>query len=130
MALTGVPNPSPPERLTSLGGLVFVDFGAKLWYSIHIHWYYLLGDIMLEVTTETGSVYRIDLINRFWRKNDGPFERLSALQVGTTKCWPDEDPESWSTARKPEVGKHMYIASRDSWWVTTKIVSIEELDQP
>lgn len=85
---------------------------------------------MLEVITEAGSVYRIDLINRFWRKNDGPFERLSDLQVGTALCWPVEDPESWSDAKMPEVGKHMYIASKDSRWVSTKIVSIEELNRP
>ena len=84
---------------------------------------------MLEVTTETGSVYRIDLINRFWRKNKRPFERLFSLQVGTVQCWPDEDPESWSTAREPEVGKHMFISSRESCWVSSKVVTIVELDQ-
>ena len=34
MVLLGVPIPGPPERLTSLRGLVFVDSVPFMWYAV------------------------------------------------------------------------------------------------
>lgn len=85
---------------------------------------------MLKVTTETGAVYTIDLVNKFWRKNKGSFERLRSLMVGTALTEPWEDEEHWVDADAPEVGKHLYIACKDFWYVSTVVVSVEEIRQP
>lgn len=79
---------------------------------------------VLEVTTESGSVYRIDTEAGFWTKNGGPPERLWDLQVGDTLAWPWNCPTGWSRAKEPEVGKNMYIASRDVQFVSTKVAEI------
>ena len=84
---------------------------------------------MIRATTETGSVYTVDRENGFWKKNDGGYERIWDLRVGTTLTHPADDPENWERAQYPEVGKHMFIACRAFWYTTTKIVSIEELDR-
>lgn len=78
------------------------------------------------VTTASGREYWLDLDHLFWRRSSDPIERLVDLQVGTRLVWPWQDPESWTAADRPEIGKHLYIASREVWYVTTTVVGIRE----
>jgi hypothetical protein len=85
---------------------------------------------MLEVTTESGRVYRIDLDESFWfRSPHFVPHRIWGLKAGTEKVWPHEKPEVWED-RMPVVGEHLYVASRDEWWVSNRIVSIEPCEYP
>lgn len=83
---------------------------------------------MLKFTTETGRVYYIDLEGGFWFRS--PYfstQRLWDIRAGSEKVWPWDKPEVWED-RVPEVGEHLYIASREVWFVSTLIVSIEEVE--
>ena len=78
-----------------------------------------------KITTATGSYYVID--NGFWNKNGGSWER-----VWWAHCIPDTPYASWSAIEMAEHkpiqgGLRMYIGSWDVWWVSTPIVSIEEI---
>lgn len=85
---------------------------------------------MLEITTARGRVYRIDQEGSFWfRSPHFDAHRIWSLKAGTEKVWPYEKPEVWED-RMPVVGEHLYIASRDEWYVSNKIVSIEPYDHP
>lgn len=87
---------------------------------------------MLEVTTESGRKYHIDLEDSMWRrlpKSDREYmqgwESIWALMRGTEFREPRPDDPAW-TSGMPVVGEYMFISARDFWWTTTKIVSIEE----
>lgn len=88
---------------------------------------------MLRVETESGRVYDIDVESGFWWRLSKPHmkrgttHRLWALMRGTHFDYPHKSPkDSWEQG-DPVVGKHMYIASRDEWYVTSRVVSIEVL---
>lgn len=86
---------------------------------------------VLDVVTESGSVYRIDLERRFWIKFSRhgytePIERITDLQVGDELVTLWSKPEAWKSAHLPVLGKHMYIASRDVWWVSLPVVRLVE----
>lgn len=89
---------------------------------------------MLKVTTETGRQYLIDTEGGFWwrlNKTDGSpgwTQRLWFLKRGTHFGWPHESPEGAWEDGLPEVGKFMYISSKDEWYVSTEVVSVEEVD--
>lgn len=108
---------------------MYVDRPHLSWYHDAIYWNDTLGETMFEVITESGTVYRIDPVNGFWKRGDGPYERLKDLRIGAVKCHPTDDPKAWFHVSAPEVGKYMFVASRDSWWVTTKVVSVTEIEQ-
>ena len=90
----------------------------------------------MKITTKTGAVYRIDE-HRHWTKErdgrliDGPWS-VWALQQNIDPIDPEtfdvpwRKPELWEHVAYPEVGKHMYIHGRDSWYITTEIVSVED----
>lgn len=83
--------------------------------------------VMLKVETVNGSTYIIDEDERFWRKNDGQWERL---------WWHYSVPIAavdFSTAEKEEhlpltVGLRLYIGSRNVWWLTSTIEAITEIE--
>lgn len=87
---------------------------------------------VVKVTTETGSVYKIDLGNRIWSKNGMPAENLGRMAIGewdgNARNVPDFN--SWPDALTPEEGSNMYIRGKGlhDWYLTTKIVSVEEVD--
>lgn len=86
---------------------------------------------MFEITTSTGARYIIDVEDSFWRKihKDGredPWERIWSMKYSTTlNDFPWNDPKGW-TDGVPEVGSHLYIGSKNVWWLSTKIVSVVE----
>jgi hypothetical protein len=88
---------------------------------------------MLEVITETGAKYHLDIENNFWKKfaRDGyeyAWEKIWGLKhsADTTYApWSVDHP--WPDGI-PEVGEHLYIACRYHWWVSTPVVSIEEIE--
>lgn len=91
---------------------------------------------MIKVTTKSGRQYLVDVENQFWRrlpKTEGGYtmswDRLWSLQKGTHFDWPSRSPEGTWEEGLPEVGKFMYVSSRDQWWTTTEVVSIEEVEE-
>lgn len=85
----------------------------------------------MKITTETGSYYEIS--GGFWSKNGGPKQKLwwaycfdwfeGMTQEDVPLPYFEEDEQK----RLPlQVGKRMYIGSRDDSWVSTTIISIEE----
>jgi len=79
----------------------------------------------LKVTTETGSYYEIDHENQFWSKNGGPKERLMNIRSGPWGEYVESD--TWKDVEVPEVGLSMYICSWNVWYLTTHVVSVEEI---
>lgn len=89
----------------------------------------------IAATTETGSVYHIDLDSRLWNKNDhGP--RQSIWLMKTLPA--DPQPRNWQEAfalletqpevDTPVVGQRLYISGKETYHLSTPIVSIEEED--
>lgn len=87
---------------------------------------------VIKVTTETGSVYKIDLGNRLWSKNGMPAENLRRMAIGEWDGNARNIPNfhEWAQVAMPEVGTNMYIEGNalHGWYLTTKIVSVEEID--
>lgn len=88
-----------------------------------------------KVLTASGSVYYLFFTQGYWIK-DGKFvydeNELVEFKVGE---WDGNhtnipDIEEWPKASKPEVGKNMYVRGVDvyDWWLSTKVVEIEELE--
>lgn len=87
------------------------------------------------VTTESGRRYEIDHGDMFWRRlpKDGEsawvtggLERIWTLQSGDVLAFPWNDPtDSFVDVELPVLGKFMFIASRDVWWTSTRVVSVE-----
>lgn len=89
----------------------------------------------LLVTTEKGTVYKIKPEKGLWKREAHPeshnpsmdhYEQMWSLQIGDEKAQPDVAARDWPLRDIPEIGKHMFIASKDSWFVSRKVVSIEE----
>lgn len=82
----------------------------------------------MKITTETGSVYEIDE-HGICRKYDASGECIDAFRAWYMAPVPNEVvsvEEVYDLPKgDPEVGKRLYIGGRDSWWVSTKVVSIE-----
>ena len=78
------------------------------------------------VKTKT-SEYVIDRDNFWWWRNGYPgriFDFKTALEPEVLP-WNDPDGEVWKDARIPEVGKRMYLTSREQWVISTEVVSVE-----
>ena len=81
----------------------------------------------VKFTTQTGSVYVVDLESLVWRKNKGFVERLRFYGAGKSVTTPWECPEDWEQDRLPVVGEHLYVCGPSpKWWVSTKIVEVTE----
>lgn len=93
--------------------------------------------MILDAITETGATYRIDTEDRFWLKmRNGRTvdvtQTIWQLKVSKEKIekenltWPYENEDLWESAELPVVGRNLYIAGRDSWYVSTPVVEIIE----
>ena len=81
----------------------------------------------VELTTESGRVYRLDLGGGFWSRP--PYfdpNRIWDMKAGQKLEVPTmENKENWRDGL-PNIGEHLYIRGYDEWYVSTKIVAIEE----
>lgn len=81
-----------------------------------------------KITTKSGSFYFIDEDRGFWRKNSEQIERIfyaHGIYPEDLIKWHNKEPYE----KQPiKVGTHLHIGSRDVWWLSTPIVSIEEVD--
>lgn len=81
------------------------------------------------ITTETGSTYTIR-DEAWWIKNDDPYWE----RVWWAYCINDEDFGSHLSymADIPhleiQIGKILYIGSKDRWWTSSYITKIEEIE--
>lgn len=86
-----------------------------------------------EVTTSTGSIYRIDTEEMKWAKNGYDFQALTTLAMGEWDGSRSNVPDfhSWEPSSKPIVGSNMYIQGRGmhDWCLTTPIERIEILEE-
>jgi len=82
----------------------------------------------MKVKTVSGSTYEFEdsLCTKFNKDGD----RVDTFKFWSMKPVPDdvivmaqlyELPEG-----KPEIGKRLYLSNRNSWWLSTQVVSIEE----
>lgn len=89
---------------------------------------------IVDVTTENGTHYILDLKDGFWarvRHNSSYLNgthRLYFLKVGTKLDFPWNIPEAWEDAPVPVVGKHLYVASLNDWYVSSVVTDITEVD--
>lgn len=87
----------------------------------------------MKVTTESGAVYRITK-NRICYKTDHYGHTYPPFKIWVMKSLdPDNLPFEWSSLNEiptgpPEIGKRLYVAGREEWWISTRVVSIEEDD--
>jgi hypothetical protein len=77
----------------------------------------------MKITTKSGTVYRIE--DGFWQRNKEALNRLSVF-----KSIP-EGAETWGDLHEsdipaPQIGFCMYLSNKDSWQVSTPVVSIED----
>lgn len=84
----------------------------------------------MRITTETGSVYEID--DGLCIKKNAEGERIDAFKVWVMKPVPD-DITTWEEIHdlpqgEPEVGKRLYLAGRDVFWISTQVVSVKYED--
>lgn len=87
---------------------------------------------ILDVTTEHGTRYILDFDKQFWirikRGYMSQINRIWSFKVGTELAFPWNAPDAWEDAKEPELGKHLYVASRDEWYVSTLVTDITEVE--
>lgn len=87
----------------------------------------------MKVTTESGAVYRISE-HRICYKTDHHGYHWSPFKIWTMKpIDPDNLPSTWEEVHAlpsgdPVIGMRLYVAGKDEWWFSTRVVSIEEDD--
>ena len=83
----------------------------------------------IKVTTETGSVYNIDEYG-FCRKMNGAGELVDTFKPWIMKPIPDHVETLGEIYELPEgepvIGQRLYLCGRESWWISTRVVSIGE----
>jgi hypothetical protein len=86
----------------------------------------------MKITTESGSIYDIDS-HGICRKFNKTGDCIDSFKVFVIKpvTVSDKNIKTWDDLRalpegNLEVGKRLYIGGRDTWWISTPIVSIEE----
>lgn len=98
------------------------------------------NDRIIDAISVSGTVYRLNLTKRLWtrfphensRSLDlvgGMTEKIWSLKVGTALQWPHLAPEPWEDADEPVIGKHLYLSSKDVWYVSKPIVEIKEVPE-
>lgn len=83
----------------------------------------------LVLTTESGRIYKLELDHNFWSRS--PHFRhhvIWELKAGQKMEWPTLENQAFWRDGVPEIGEHLYVRGYDEWYVSTKIVSIEEVD--
>lgn len=80
------------------------------------------------ITTETGSTYTLE--NGFCVKTNKNGVKVSSFRLWLTKPIPEHVTKMEEIAGLPEgepaIGQRLYVTGRDEWWVTTRVVSVEE----
>lgn len=91
----------------------------------------------MKVHTKSGSTYHIDE-RGICRKYNAQGELIDSFKAMTIKSVPS-DRTSWQEVlalpdSKPKVGESMYISGLNSWWLSTKVIEVEDseviLDTP
>lgn len=87
----------------------------------------------MKIKTSSGSEYLIE--NGMFIKNNHQWNSIWDMYFFDLKDL-DVSIKSWETyfeyaktmpkTYEPEVGKHMYISGKDVWWISTKIISVED----
>jgi len=83
---------------------------------------------MKKVTTKSGAVYLIDEERSFWKKNNDPWERTywaHGVYPEDFIRWHNKEPYDHQPIAP---GVHLYIGCRGSWWLSTPIISVEEIE--
>jgi len=84
----------------------------------------------MKIKTISGSLYDIDNVSGVCHKYDASGECIDAFKAFYMKAIPTTVKtlgEIWDYPfSKPEVGKLLYISGRESWWLSTEVVYIEE----
>lgn len=79
------------------------------------------------ITTESGSEYRV--VNGVCKKYNPDGMIVDVFKVWEMKAV-EPGLQSWADIAECkseiQIGKRMYIAGRDGWWITTPVVSIHE----
>ena len=88
---------------------------------------------MIDVITESGTVYRLDFRGKWWRRFDSdvrgdiPREKLYRLQSSPVVSLGDTYLD-WKDVSYPIIGEYMYLASRNLWYRTMPVVEIIPVD--
>lgn len=82
----------------------------------------------MRIVTESGATYSIENGVCYKTGHDG--EKHSPFKVWVTKAI-DPNAKTWDEVYDaplgpPEIGKRMYVAGKDDFWLSTVVVSIEE----
>lgn len=87
-----------------------------------------------EVVTASGTVYEIAADRTWWRRNGGEWHKTwefkSAVDPDSlpwsdvTHDWSDVT-HDWSDTSVPKVGTRLYLADKDSWYISTEVVSVK-----
>ena len=81
----------------------------------------------MKITTESGAVY--DITDGFCVKTGHDGEVHSPFKVWVLKPFPEDTPD-WDALQalptgEPVIGQRMYIAGKDEWCISTKVVSVD-----
>ena len=88
----------------------------------------------IKITTKSGSYYTID--RGYFAKNKTEWHSIQELyffkleDLPKFRSWTEFYEVSLNMLKisHPQVGLHMYISGRDVWWISTEIISIEEIE--
>lgn len=97
----------------------------------------------MKITTTSGAVYLIDhghwarfknghIVDGWWAVWDlkQSNDNLNLKEIGFQSPWEEGqtswDDVSWTTPELLTPGRHMYIRGRETWWITTPVVSVED----
>lgn len=83
-----------------------------------------------EVITASGSKYYVNPTEGWWRYGLWGKESLWSFMHNRVEHelelpWNNRD--HWENVDKPEVGKLMYLASRDYWRISTAVVEVRQV---
>jgi hypothetical protein len=81
----------------------------------------------MKITTETGSKYLIN--DGFCTKIDINGKHVDSFKIWSMKPVPNVDVTLLEVLEMPEgepkIGERLYVSGKETWWVSTKIVSVE-----
>lgn len=98
--------------------------------------------MIVDATTMSGAVYRIDREEGFWmkwsRQNDTDLNKVFVCAIPTEKIWslkvgdhlaqsPWERPDLWVDSDLPVFDKHLFISAKNYWVLSTPIVNVSEV---
>lgn len=80
------------------------------------------------VTTKSGQKYWFRDDWGQFRRGDGFWNHTWSLMcaIEGVRYGPGAGSDEWFHG-EPEIGRRMYVNGRDEWWVSTEVVSIEDI---